>query len=171
MFNYGPRDEKYNRLSDIFGQIIGNSISKGISEAYLTVQANYKRKRIIISASDCGCGMKQSMLFNRTSENIDPKGFFLLEQNPASEEEAIVESLYYRRESGIYGLYHAVLELIDKWNGIIRIHSNDTQLILTNNAVEAYENMRLLEYFNSYNRRYTAFFPGTHIEIEIPMKE
>lgn len=170
MFNYGPRDEKYNRLSDILGQIVGNSMSKGISEAYLTVQANYKRKKMIVAASDSGCGMKESMVFNRSKQNIDVKGYFLLDGDPKTEEEAIVESLCYRRESEIYGLYHAILELIDKWNGIVRIHSNDTQLILTNNAVEAYTEMKLLSYFNEYNRRSTAVFPGTHIEIEVPMK-
>lgn len=171
MFNYGPRDERYNRLSDIFGQIIGNSMSKGASEAYMTVQANYKRKKIIVSASDRGCGMKKSMTFNRSEQNIDPKGFFLLSDNPKSEEEAIIESLFYRKDSGIYGLYHAVLQLIETWSGVVRIHSNDTQLILTKNAVDAYKSMGLFKYFNDYNRRYTAEFPGTHIEIEIPMKE
>ena len=170
MFNYGPRDEKYNRLSDILGQIVGNSMSKGISEAYLAVQANYKRKKIIVAASDSGCGMRASMIFNRTKQNIDVKGYFLLDCDPKTEEVAIVESLCYRRESKIYGLYHAILELIAKWDGIVRIHSNDTQLILTNNAVEAYREMNLLSYFNEYNRRRTALFPGTHIEIEVPMK-
>lgn len=170
MFNYGPRAEKYNRLADILGQIVGNSMSKGISEAYLTVQANYKRNKIIVAASDTGCGMRESMAFNRTEQNTDPKGYFLLNDDPKTEEEAIVEGLCYRKGSGIYGLYNAVLELIDKWDGIVRIHSNDTQLILTSNAVEAYKEMRLLSYFNEYNRRNTAMFPGTHIEIEVPMR-
>ena len=170
MFNYGPRDEKYNRLSDILGQIVGNSMSKGISEAYMTVQANYKRKKIVVAASDKGRGMREAMMFNRTKQNTDPLGYFLLSNNPKNEEEAIVEGLCYRRESGIYGLYQAVLELIDNWEGTVRIHSNDTQLILTKNAVKPYKEMELLSYFNEYNMRNTAVFPGTHIEIEVPMK-
>ena len=169
-FNYGSDLDGYNILSDIVGQIISNCFARGSSEAYMTMQAKYKDKKVFFSISDRGCGMLNSMIFNRSKLNEDTKGFFLLDKEPNTEEEAIIESIFYRKDSAIYGLNHVIYEIIKHMNGIVRIHSNDTQLILTRKAVKSFDEFNLLSYFDDYNKRYTALFPGTHIEIEIPME-
>ena len=132
-FNYGSYDEKMNRILDILSQIVSNSILRGLSEAYLTVQAVYIKRRILVSASDRGIGMKRGIEYTKTSEYLDKKGHYSIDKDELDEKEAIVQSMYYRKDSEIYGLYTAINHLLEM-DGTIRIHSNDTKIILEKNV-------------------------------------
>lgn len=173
-FNYGNIDENTNRLADIIGQFVSNSIIRGLSDVYLTLQANYTRKKIMMSISDSGIGIRKAINYKYMKEKINDtssgNGYFIIKKENLDEKESIIQSIYYRKNSTIYGLYNAIKDILDM-NGIIRIHSVDVQLILTKKILDAFKREILPTKINNYNLRKTASFNGLHIEIEIPMME
>lgn len=171
-FEYGDTEDKENGIADIIIQMVSNAIERGFSECYFTLQANYTKKSILIAVSDRGIGMRNSINRQRNGKwsvgNEDKYSFFKRDVN--SELEAIIEGVYYRKNSSVYGLYNAISQIIDMF-GTVRIHSNDTQVILTNRIKNQFQQETIYRYLktNEYNRRETVVFPGVHIEAEIPL--
>ena len=159
-----------DRIADIIAQMVSNSIMWGESDVYVTIQANHKRNQILLSASDSGIGMK-SGIENRMKENTDRMdGYYYFDKYKCnySEVEAIIQSIYYRKNSSVYGVYNVLKDILHM-KGIMRIHSNTKQLILTENTKAYFLNEKLEDHLTEYNTRNTEMFPGVHYEIYIPM--
>ena len=81
--------------------------------------------------------------------------------------------IYYRYNES-YGLYDAVKKVLAK-NGIVRIHSNNTQIVLTaSNQLELGVCKNAKEFLEALkkkknNIRNNLKYQGTHIEIELPI--
>lgn len=162
--------EKYNSyvvpvnlILELSHEIIENSKDHGKSFCFMTLQYNYSRQKVYIAYSDCGKGFLNSFQNNgRAAENeIDAivKGVFLRYQKP-------------------FGLYSVIKKTISL-GGVVRIHSNKDQLILTQNMVLPFElantdfDMKKLLFSESCknNIRRNLKFSGVHIEIEIPLNK
>lgn len=189
-FSHYKNDEELdeNIIARFLNEMIDNSFKYGHSDVIVTVQANYKKNRIYLSVSDSGKGFKLPMcqcmdengqFYKVVLENgklvqirVDEEAYNILKKCPDDEKNAAIIGLYKRKSSGIYGLYN----LVDKvlcLKGTVRIHSNDIQLILTErwHSVFLQEGiMHMDQAFAKYNLVKTSFFPGTHIEVELPMK-
>ncbi len=161
-------------------ETIENSILHGKSFTFTTIQYNYKLQKVFLSYSDCGRGFKNSFFdkldeqdrdYDRNLSNNIQKKILKLRK----EVDGIFLGIYYRYGSS-FGLYSVIMQVLTK-GGIIRIHSNDTQVVLSpsnlnelsfcNNETEFFEQM--LRKNNSI--RNELKYPGTHIEIEIPVKK
>ena len=120
------------------------------------MHANYSLKKIYIAVSDIGCGFLGSL----KDCKID------------NEKEAILEGVYKRKDSKIYGLFNVIRRVLD-YGGKVRIHSNDTQIIFTPRIKNEFIWGRLckIDSFTKYNVKNTAYFDGVHIEIEMPLEK
>jgi len=157
-----------NSIEDIIFELAVNSAEHGDQFSFATVQANYKTKRIYIAVSDCGRGFCNSVSSNYNSKKLE---YNILEHAPQNELEGILIGLYARAQSTTYGLYNVVKKVLS-FDGIVRIHSNDTQLILTKKWEQAFGEGQLLaiDKFQESNIRKNLLFSGAHIEIDLPMK-
>ena len=83
--------------------------------------------------------------------------------------EGIYIGIYKRKYSKIYGIYNVIKQVL-KLQGLFRIHSNDTQLIINNRVEKLFHNEELVKLSLRDNKNVirTSSFPGTHIEIELP---
>lgn len=143
-----------NEITEFLEEILLNCKIHAKSFSITTLHANYSSEKIYISVSDIGCGFYDS-LDNRELNN---------------EKEAILEGVYKRKDSKIYGLFNVVRRVLD-YDGKVRIHSNNTQIIFTPRIKEEFIHERLLksETFEKYNVKNTAYYEGVHIEIEMPL--
>jgi len=172
---------KQNDISYLLSEMIENSFEYAKSDNIITVQSNYKKGKIFISASDFGMGFYQAMI---SGKNMDDAGNFLvkpgklgdagvniLERYPKNEEEAIIIGLYKRMKSKKYGLYNIVKKVLEL-NGIVRIHSQNRQIILTSRLMEEFLDGTLSYTYNNYrgyNIISTKEFDGVHYELELPL--
>lgn len=163
-----------NIIAKFLEQMIDNSFAHGMSDAFVTVQTNYKMNRIYMSISDFGVGFYKSILAEMPTKSSDEvtknNDNNILMRNPKNELEAIWIGIYKRRNSETYGLYNVIKSVL-KLNGTIRIHSNDTQLILTDRLIDKFLKGTLInsDQLTRYNIIRTSHFEGVHIEIEIPL--
>lgn len=185
-------------------ELVENALFHGWSFCFLTMQytSNY-RKQIKISVSDCGCGFLNSLERDRKrSKQIlqldnsgDPRVEQLMRECPPlqnndeiqryanmpdirTELEGIVYGLLSRYDKP-YGLYN-VYKIVSKMGGTIRIHSNDTQIILSERLQMLFEACRtpdsLLGTLQDAKSQYKANirrgvkFKGTHIELDIMLE-
>lgn len=203
--------KRQDQISDVLlvfcRELIENALFHGWSFCFLTMQytSNYG-KQIKISVSDCGCGFSNSIERDkRRSRQIlqlkalgDPRVEQLKNECPPlynesellryacmpeinTELEGIVYGLLSRFDKP-YGLYN-VYRIVSSLGGTIRIHSNDTQLILSKRLqllLEACSSpetlLEKLEKDPQYvaNVRRGVKFKGVHIELDImlaPPKE
>lgn len=153
-----------NIISQFIEEMILNSFDHGNSDAVITVQANYKKEKLYLAISDYGKGF-----WNSVCSCQESNGYNVLGRLPQNELEGIYVGIYKRKYSKIYGIYNVIRQVI-KMHGIFRIHSNDTQVIITERLEEKFDNEGLitLSSDNNPNVIQTAKFPGTHIEIELP---
>ena len=90
--------------------------------------------------------------------------------------QGIVYGLLARKSSKRYGLYDVLDQVVAKMDGTIRLHSNDTQLILTKKMwlplMVCNTPQSLAEQLSAYpkNVRKNLRFRGSHIEIEFPLE-
>lgn len=112
---------------------------------------------------------------------------------------AIIEALAYRYEEKIYGLYHVLMKNIELGNKeeeknkeergnaikngwIMRIHTNRVRMVLTQNNCKRkdldktdfkreFAHKLLMLARSEYVVKKTPYYPGVHIEIEIPYNE
>lgn len=178
----------------ILTEIITNAVLYSASQCSAMLQTIENGTKI--SISDCGVGLEYS--FEKRQEKFggrDKKVF-----NEFSKEEQvkyknylyIFESLYYSKEksnarSNLYTLLEIVLRKNDNYGideGTIRIHYNDTQVVMTSRRCQYCTNFHpiacakcLLRNYNiehevskSNLRFYGSTFRGIHIEIELKFK-
>lgn len=145
-----------NEITEFLEEILLNCKIHAKSFSITTMHANYSMKKIYIAVSDIGCGFWGS----------------LKECKIDSEQAAILEGVYKRKDSKIYGLYNVIRRVLD-YGGKVRIHSNDTQIIFTPRIKNDFVLGRLCEMdsFTKYNVKNTAYFDGVHIEIEMPLEK
>lgn len=151
-------DENYryvNEITEFLVEILVNCKVHAKSFSITTLHANYKVKKIYISVSDVGYGF-----FN----TIDGEGI-------ENEKQAVLKGIYKRKESKVYGLYNVIRRVLE-FNGKIRIHSNDTQIIFTPRLLREFVDGKLCDVpmFEQYNVKNTPQYDGVHIEIELPLK-
>ena len=176
--------ELYNTAEKQCMELIVNSIGHGESFAFMTAQVNYTQGRIYISVADCGIGFRTAV----NKQIVKKQEPFQEHIKPVEDElEAIVNAIFSRAkdENTIYGLYPLIKKVL-RLNGIVRIHSVDTQLILTQKMltrldVAAGRGRSIQEirdsFLNIVRREqgggtvYTNMkCGGAHVEIELPLK-
>lgn len=162
---WGNDNDSNNIVLNLLKELAANAAQHGKSYSYTTVHAKFSKNRIYIAISDSGKGFLQSC----KEEHADK----LLKKNEIlhNEVDAIVYCTYLRAGSKKFGLYAAIVETLH-FGGIVRIHSNDSQIIFTPQIKEQFESKTLLQYakFWKYNVKRNIKFSGTHIEIEIPFQ-
>lgn len=145
-----------NEITEFLEEVITNCKKHAKSFSFTTLQAKYSVKKIYISVSDFGCGF---------SNTIDQQG------ETKDEISAIMEGVYKRRESKVYGLYNVIRRVLE-YDGKVRIHSNNAQVIFTPRLLKSYINSNLYndENFYKYNVKRDMLFNGVHIEMELPLE-
>lgn len=173
----GNEDEDYgievNIVSSFIYHMAENSFLHGKSSSAVTIQANYKDKKLYISISDMGKGFMQAWIDDKVENATDEKEsdvYDVLGREPRSEMEGIMLGIYKRKKSKYHGLYN-IVERVLKLDGIIRIHSNTTQIILTSRQRDLFLNEELPKRLPNMemNRRENVIFAGAHIEVELPL--
>lgn len=152
-----------NNIENLLKELAANAASHGESYSYTTVHAKYSIKKIFIAISDSGIGFWKSCQ-KKHREELEYRGYEL-----RNEVEAILYCIYMRKGSQIFGLYAVIYNTI-KAGGIVRIHSNNAQVIFTPRILTEFESQSLLKDrdFWKCNVKRGLEFSGTHIEIEIP---
>ena len=151
--NIQKKDVIYkNAIVEFIREAVYNCSEHSESFSIATLHANYNDKKVYISISDYGRGFLKSSTTKCHNEF-----------------DAIMKGVYKRCNERIYGLYNMV-ETVLRFNGMIRIHSNDIRVVFSPKWKEPFLNRTLEESysFKKYNVRNTAFFKGAHIEIELP---
>ncbi len=185
-------DDELKKIIYIFTEVCHNSSNHSEGMCFATFQSNInenvKYKKAYISISDCGIGYYNSLLKKIENNDFIPimcNKHEFLELKANKNFIAIIEAMYFRRSSTNYGLFH-VISAVMAANGVVRIHSEDTQIIITNKFYEEYlkdlnfEDKQkiniLLECFkigenNNFSnvRNYDNKYKGVHLELEIPI--
>lgn len=167
-----------NIIAKFLEQMIDNTFEYGECDAYVTVQTNYKMNRIYLSISDYGFGFYKSIMGEKNSKlfsdnnDDDVDGYNVLKRQPVNEFEAILIGMYKRKNSKTYGLFNVIKKVL-QYKGVIRIHSNDSQIILDEDATGSFidESLARVKKVSRYNFIETSIFNGVHIEIELPLKK
>lgn len=161
--------------------------------AILTLQRNKELRRVCISIADCGKGLYEKLKEKGERGKFEPVLCSFSDFKTLSEESAdlyaIIEALAYRYEEEIYGLYHVLMKNIElgkrceEKNGwIMRIQTNQMRMVLTQKNYSgkdldktgskrefAHKLLKLAQ--SEYVVKKTPYYPGVHIEIEIPYHE
>lgn len=167
-----------NDIARFLNEMIENTFIYAESDIIITVQTNFKKDKIFLSVSDPGTGFYESMQNHMDAEgNFLPKdeetdcGINILGRRPKNEDEALLIGIYKRMFSKTYGLFNVVKNILDL-KGIVRIHSNNKQLILTERLKNQFLQGTLienLEQLKGYNIVETSLFKGVHFEMELPL--
>ena len=190
-FKYSPKnvqpwdqgESNYcNLVEELCTEMIHNSLERGLSFAFMTAQINFSRQKIYLSIADCGVGLKAGVN-HKIEANEDP--FDGRDRLMESELEAIANAIF-ARANEMYGIYEPIKRTLNL-GGIVRIHSVNTRLILTENLsikleVASHDRSDIAKMRNSFlgflrdsNGEYTRNVEtgikcgGTHIEVEIPL--
>lgn len=145
-----------NEITAFLEEILINCKVHAKSFSITTLHANYSAKKIYISVSDVGRG------FLSTTEEV----------YITNEKDAILNGVYKRRKSKIYGLYNVIRRVLE-YDGKVRIHSNDTQIIFTKRLLDNFieERLEQMDSFEKYNVKQTPQYDGVHVEIELPLEK
>ena len=137
------------------------------------------------SISDCGIGYLNSLL-EKTEKLKIYSEYELKAKNKHDHLKAIIEAVFRRFKQKTYGL-SSVIRLINEVNGIVRVHSVNTQVAFTpyNNLADSHENIKKYghqteqKYINLLNttkniqssplKIRSSMLAGVHIEFEIPI--
>lgn len=170
-----------NILAKFINEMVENTFIYSKCNLYVTFQVNYKKKKIYLAVSDAGIGLKKgyevAKKYELAKQELDPYyipdyGYNILGHEPTSELEALVFSSYKRKNSNIYGLYNVIKRVL-LLEGIIRIHSNNKQIIFDKDILEKFLDESIIEdtIWRKTSILQTTLFPGVHIEIELPLNE
>jgi hypothetical protein len=178
-------DYALDEVLNIFTEICYNGCSHSGRPCFATVQAqcgkNIKYKKAYISISDCGLGFKSSFR-NKPDYNTKIK----FDSTAQHSLESIFEAIYFREDYTNYGIYHVTKNVINK-GGVVRIHSDDIQVLLTEHSFGNFINSNAItskhKLTSSFNMmldgssvdkvssvRKTSPYKGVHIEIELPLQ-
>lgn len=191
---FSAKAEKFDNLMEILCEIIQNGCSHSKSMCFATFQTNLGRnvkyKKAFLSVSDCGIGFYKS-IYNKINKGeysakfVTNDVFLGLDDKKERDILSILEAIFFRQHENIDGLYDVITRILNQ-NGVVRIHSNTTQLILTKSNFEEFlkDKKLIFEYFNrkfeelinnklqikySPVRKNEANFRGVHIELEVPL--
>lgn len=186
-----------NIIQSFITETVKNSIIHGKSYVYVAIHGRYSDHRIYISVSDYGMGfleawktekrelLEKEKLSEKERKNlkeiVDTEKKYNNNKEPQNEFEAIICGLYKRDESKAYGLYSVIQKVLQKGKkyqkskdertaAVVRIHSNNTQIVFTSRVEEFFMKGNLLGIpnFKTYNLKNNRNFRGVHIEIEMP---
>lgn len=186
--------EKLDNLKKILTEICKNGCSHSKSMCFATMQTNMSKnvkfKKAYISISDCGVGYYDSIFekisdFGFTPYFMSKDDFLKLQTSEDKDIAAILEAIMFRRHQSIYGMFDVISRVVSN-DGVVRIHSFQTQLVFSKNNFSKYisNNKLLLNDFKTkyqqainteLNSKYSnirkseAIFKGVHIEIEVPL--
>lgn len=191
---YSDPVDNSNSIVNFSKEIVENSKIHGKSFSFMTIQYNYKREKVYLAYSDCGVGFFNSFESKRIEKEkelrkelekakdakekkrIEKRIEELLSSKIANELEGIIKGVYMRFNEP-YGLFNVIQKALTK-GGIVRIHSNDTQVVFTENtslllnvAEDALSLNKLIDSVSPRNIRRNIKFPGVHIEIELPLRK
>ncbi len=161
--------------------------------AFATIQTNLtdnnRHKKAYLAISDCGNGLYHSLSKKYRANEASPVTVSTDEFLSLSEDVrnvyAILESILFRQQYEVFGIFHVVGN-VTATGGVVRIHSNDTQVILTQNSFQRYIDHPVklaktlkdklvqvqredIELRFSPVRKSSGKLKGVHIEIEVPI--
>lgn len=190
-YNDDSSEMKSNMALYMTHELIKNSLTHGNSFSYVTYQINRARRKIYLTLSDYGNGFKETINSKEEVNEINEDEAIMRRTKAHDEGEAIVKGILWRAHDEKYGLYDVICRTLSEY-GIVRIHSNTTRIVLTNNE---YANMDLglphsekssyLEYMlkkdyvglnqklrenKGFNYYENLHFPGAHVEIVLPYR-
>lgn len=156
-----------NVVAYLIKQMMLNCAEHANSDAIITVQANYRKKKILLAVSDQGKGFLNAIMEKPVESD---GGYNVLQRVPETELEGIFTGIYKRREVKAYGLYNTIKKTLS-FEGLVRIHSNHTKLILTPRLLTAFCDESLINRSDliEYNVDQTREWKGVHLEIELPL--
>ena len=111
-------------------ELVENAKLHGKSFAFTTIQYNYKHERVYVSIADCGKGFITSMNSQLTSAEPNEENHKVFND----EFDAIVHGIY-KRNNKPYGIYKVIKDTLLN-GGTVRIHSMNTQIILTEKLLD-----------------------------------
>lgn len=164
-----------NDIIEIIYEMNKNCLDYSGSASFTTFHSRYRDNTINIAISDLGKGFKSSFLEKKNDPDkyhrYNEYQLSLLEKEYKCELEAIIDGINWERKSKIYGLASIIREILEL-GGWVRIHSNDTQVILTEEYADDIINGNLLnnQIFVKENVKKNIFFDGVHIEIVMPLQ-
>lgn len=170
----GEGDYK-NSILEIIYEMNKNCLDYSGSASFTTAHSRYKDNTINISISDIGRGFRKSFIDKKNDCDKELKysdyQLQLLEKNYDDELTAIIDGINWQKKSKIYGLSGVIREIL-RLHGIVRIHSNDTMVVFTEEYIKDLEGEALLsnERFRSHNVIRNIKFDGVHVEIVIPLE-
>ncbi|WP_088227826.1 hypothetical protein [Desulfosporosinus sp. FKB] len=181
-------DDLLNTLTEICCNACIHSGSRCISTFQSNIGSNIKHKKAYISISDYGIGYYNSILKQLSKINelnfISKSQYTLLDIDKHKNLFGILEAIFYRKKNDEYGIFQ-VFKYVFEQDGVIRVHSEDTQLIFTKNTFLRYINNpneldEYLDYIKLANKKSDMQFSpfrknesrlkGCHLEIEIPLR-
>lgn len=156
-------------------EVVKNSLSHGKSYSYVTFQINRSQNKIYLTLSDYGVGFYKTL--TEKGINIKDEGM------------AIIKGIFARADERGYGLFEVVYRTL-QCSGMVRIHSNNTKIVLTSGEEDeevveddgCYPYLTYLKKHDSnglvtklykhkgYNYIENCFFPGVHVEIVLPIE-
>jgi hypothetical protein len=181
-------ENKIDKILLLFEEIIWNAIVHGESDCFACLQSNIGRgtgfKKAYVSISDGGKGFLRSLL-TKTDSGYIPKFVsptWLLNNKHYCNLAAILEAIFYRQTKEVFGIYD-IIRMVSKENGTVRIHTENTQLVLTPNSLpDDHDPENILSHFISAceqgqgrELKYSSVriskekLHGVHYELEIPL--
>jgi len=176
-------------ILSVITELCHNGCNHSASSCFASFQVN-KNKKFEFSVSDSGIGYYKSFV---AKLNNNERLWILNSNNPFQTRadnniNAILEAILYRYRSERQGIFD-VFKLILPLGGVVRIHTDNTQMIFTQSNFQEYlfveVNLKLIRKIihdfkrreiESVNTTYSPLritdykFDGVHIEIEIPFK-
>lgn len=145
-----------NDITEFLTEMIINCKIHAKSFSFTTMHAKYSNNKIYIAVSDFGCGFYNTIGLSEKCKD---------------EVEAILAGVYKRKSSKVYGLYNVIRRVLE-YNGKVRIHSNNAQVIFTPRTLKNFVEGKLFDdnSFKKYNIKRELPFSGVHIEIELPLE-
>ena len=176
-----------NIFAKFAAELCNNSAVHGESFSFMTIQSNREQGKVSIAVSDCGCGFYESLCKRLENNTLDrplltiSDDEFLDKTSENLSLHSIIECTFYRYFDKAYGIWD-IARTVLKSGGVVRIHSNDSRIILTPNmfplilelckSPEELRNILLIQFLErkDYNFITGLKFGGVHFEIEMPMK-
>ena len=145
-----------NEITEFLQEVIINCKIHARSFSFTTLHAKYSAKKIFIAVSDFGSGFYNTIGISEKCED---------------EVAAILAGVYKRMDSKVYGLYNVIRRVLE-FDGKVRIHSNNAQIIFTPRILKDFQERKLYNKsdFEKYNVKRNIPFNGVHIEIELPLE-
>ena len=171
-YNDIDSEMRSNMILTMTHELIKNSLLHGRSYSYVTYQINRMQEKIYLTISDFGEGFYSTLKKRKI--------------NVANEGMAIIKGISTRANEQGYGLFDVVCRTLGK-SGVVRIHSNNTRIVLSSDAINKYTaddsylsyllsrnfgglTKKLLNH-RGYNYVENLIFPGVHVEIVIPIEK